>query len=134
MQKHYACFYNYHQTDYHFSLIFYGGVLRNSDNIMYMAFLSYLSSDLTGYKPTNTLQLSMWGCLSFARSHAAREMICHSSSFDEAFDMYSLYYTAPFHDTSINIKGKADVGVLGASTNRTVDAPYFYYISKFRKY
>ena len=74
----------------------------------------------------------MWGCLSFSRSHASRDMICYSDAESSLYDMFSLYYTSPFLDTSKNINGTQDVSLLSVSSSPV--AAYFHFVSGFRPF
>jgi hypothetical protein len=49
--------------------------------------------------------------------------------------MYSIYYTAPFYDTSPNIKGTVDVIDIGDSNNYNQDKNvHYYWTGASRKY
>lgn len=88
MQRNIECFQFYYLNDYNYNLVFYGGVLRNNQDVLFMHVLSVL---------TNTKNvLNMWGGISFSMSHAGRDMIGFSSKSGINYDLFSLYQSAPF--------------------------------------
>lgn len=106
MQRYYQCYQYYVNDDYNYNLIFYGGVVRGGQDVMYFHFLSYLSKDTTTVDTSGLLNI--WGGLSFSTSHAGRDMLGFSSGYGYTYDMYSLFAAAPYNDTSININGTND--------------------------
>ena len=72
---------------------------------MHFNFLSFLSSDGIDVKTDTTL--NMWGGMDYSTSHAGRDMIGFSG-YGFLYDLYSLYASAPFNDTSDNINGTFD--------------------------
>lgn len=106
MQRYVQCYQYYVGSSYNFNLIFYGGVVRGGQDTMFIHFLSFLTKDLVTID--NTTKLNIWGALGFSKSHAARDMIGFSSGYGYTYDLYSLYASAPFNDTSLNVNGTDD--------------------------
>jgi hypothetical protein len=69
---------------------------------MHFNYLSFLSSD--GQTVDKISKLNMWGGMGYSTSHAGRDMIGFSA-LGYLYDLYSLYASAPFNDTSENING-----------------------------
>lgn len=92
MQRNVECIQFYYKNTYNFNLVFYGGVIRSQNNTMFISVLSVLLD--------KNAVLNMWGGISFASKHAQRDMIGFSSGTGLAYDMYSLYSSAPFLDTN----------------------------------
>ncbi len=73
---------------------------------MYFGFVSYLSDD--GVSVKTDASLNIWGGLSLSTTHANRDMIGFSSGYGYTYDLYSLYFGAPYNDTATNINGTMD--------------------------
>jgi hypothetical protein len=105
MQRYVQCYQYYVGSDYNYNLIFYGGVVRGGKDTMFINFLSFLSNgsnvDISG-------NLNIWGAVDFSTSHSSRDMVGFSSGYGYTYDMFSLYASAPFNDTSINVNGTYD--------------------------
>jgi hypothetical protein len=106
MQRYYQCYQYYVNDDYNYNFIFYGGVVRAAQDVMFFSFLSFLTKD--GTTVDTSALLNIWGGLSFSTSHAGRDMIGFSSGLGYTYDLYSLFAAAPYNDTSININGTYD--------------------------
>lgn len=106
MQRYFVCFQYYYNNYYNYNLVFYGGVVRHGINTMYIAYVTFLSSD-TGTVMT-TSSLNLWAGIDFSNSHSSRDMIGFSSGYGYVYDLYSLYGSAPFNDSAININGTMD--------------------------
>jgi hypothetical protein len=131
MQRYYQCYQYYFNADYNYNLIFYGGVVRAGNNVMYIHFLSFLSKDATTVD-TST-KLNIWGGLGFSTSHASRDMVGFSSGYGYTYDLYSLYAAAPFNDTSLNINGTDDYVQCFTSNEKSV-IPTFIAVGGYRNY
>jgi len=66
--------------------------------------------------------------LSLSMDHGDRDMYAFITANSTIFDMYSLYYSAPYLDESINIKGTTDIITLTDSASHTLglNSHYFY--------
>jgi hypothetical protein len=118
MQRYFQCFQYYVNTSYNYNLIFYGGVVRGGQNVMFIHFVSFLS--LVDSSIDTTSLLNMWGGLDFSSGHAGRDMVGFSSGYGSTYDLYSLYASAPFNDTSININATNDFTQVFTSNDKGV--------------
>lgn len=73
---------------------------------MHFNFLSFLSTD--GNAVSTEYTLNMWGGMDYSSSHAGRDMIGYSA-LGYLYDLFSLYASAPFNDTSENINATFDI-------------------------
>lgn len=131
MQRHFQCFQYYLNSKYNFNLIFYGGVVRGGQDVMFINFVSFLSQD--GKTVDTNASLNIWGGLDYSTSHAGRDMVGFSSGFGYTYDLMSLYASAPFNDTSLNINGTMDY-VQTFSSNEESDIPFFIAVGGYRMY
>jgi hypothetical protein len=127
MQRNVQCFQYYYKNYVNVNLFFYGGVIRGGNNTFFFNALSYLIDSFGTMATTTNNTLNMWIGISFATSHAGRDMIGFVSANSTIFDMYSLYYTAPFFDSSANILGTVDVLQTGSSNTYLAGNNTFYY-------
>jgi hypothetical protein len=131
MQRYVQCYQYYVGSSYNFNLIFYGGVVRGGQDVMFIHFLSFLTKDLVNID--NTTKLNIWGALGFSKSHAARDMIGFSSGYGYTYDLYSLYASAPFNDTSLNVNGTDDfIQIFSSNENQII--PTFIAVGGYRSY
>lgn len=105
-----------------------GGVVRESSAIYIIALISYNNQNNFG---NNFL---MWAGVSFSKDKAGRDMVGiypYSGDFD---DLYSLYASAPFLDTSTNINGTEDYILLSSSGATLYKTSSIYFTQIYRKY
>ena len=98
---------------------------------MFVHVLSYFldsNANLITTANITNLNLNGWIGISFSRSHATRDMIAWVLANSTIFDLYSLYYSAPYLDTSIHVNGKDNILSLADSTAHTGgnNTHYFY--------
>ena len=134
MQRNVACSLFYYNQYYNYNLMFYGGVVRDSNDTLFVTVLSYLV-DANGSFPAN-VNLNVWIGITFsAYGHVGKDMIAFISDNYTTLDLHSIYYSAPFLDTSSNVKGTSDVISIGDSSIYTNgNASHFYWSSASRKY
>lgn len=134
MQRNVACSLFYYNQYYNYNLLFYGGVVRGGNDTLFVTVLSYLI-DINGNFPEK-VNLNVWIGISFSStSHAGRDMIVFISDNYTTLDLYSLYYSAPYLDTSPNIKGTYDVVDIGDSNSYFQgNISYFYWSGASRPY
>lgn len=135
MQRYYQCFQYYVNNDYNYNLIFYGGVVRAGQDVMFISFLSFLSSIAAqnGTNVDSSSVLNIWGGLSFSTSHAGRDMVGFSSGLGYTYDLHSLLASAPYNDTSININGTDDF-TQAFTSNEIQKMTFFYAGGGYRLY
>ena len=131
MQRHVECSLHFHAPNYVYSLIFYGGVVRNGGDTMFIHFVSYLGNDTA---PNTTASLNMWAGLSYSTSHASKDMMAVSSLSSDIDDMYSLYYTAPYLDTANEINGTSNFFSKVSSYDEAVGLTFFLHAGGSRLY
>lgn len=133
MQRNVACFLFYYQQYYNYNLLFYGGAVRGGNDTLFIHVLSYLV-DSNG-APAN-VSLNVWIGITYSLSgHPGRDMMVFISDNYTTFDMFSHYYSAPYLDTSPNVKGTVDVIDIGDSNIYGKGAStYFYWSGGSRKY
>jgi hypothetical protein len=131
MQRYFQCYQYYVNADYNYNLIFYGGVLRDGQNVMYFSFVSFLSQ--TGYDVKTSSTLNIWGGLDFSTSHAGRDMVGFSSGYGYTYDLYSLFASSPYNDTSDNINSTMDYTQVFTS-NSIGTLSYFIAVTGYRLY
>jgi hypothetical protein len=78
------------------NLLFVGGVMRSGNSHYMAAFIAYEQSK------KNFIQ---WVGLSFSKDKVRRDMLGVFPSTARFDDLYSIYASAPFKDTSINVNG-----------------------------
>ena len=111
-------------------MVFYGGAIRGGNDTMFVHVLSYFlnsSGSLITTADNSSLNLNGWIGISFSRSHATRDMVAFILANSTIFDLYSLYYNAPYLDTSIHVNGKDDILSLADSTTHTAGNNTHYY-------
>ena len=90
-------------------------------------FLDSAGTTLVTAAVNASVNLNGWIGFSFSKSHATRDMIAFILSNSTIFDMYSLYYNAPFLDQSIHVNGKDDLLQLADSAIYTAGNNTHYY-------
>ena len=88
------------------TLLFYGGVIRFSTEIMMFGLVT---------KTSDTLPFGSWQAVSFSHSHAFRDMIGVVHNTGTLYDMFSLIADTPYDDTSTNIDGLNDLVLIDSS-------------------
>jgi hypothetical protein len=78
----------------------------------------------------NTL-FAAWKGISFAKDHAYRDMIGVVLNSGSITDLFSLYATAPYEDTSTNIGGSTDVYLISSTGLTNQQAYNSVYITQF---
>lgn len=127
MQRNYQCYQYYYQSVYNYNLIFYGGTIRDGQNTMYFHVVSYL--------PVTNINLNMWGGISYSKSHAGRDMLGFSSRNGLVYDLYSIYFAAPFaDDNTVNVGATDDVLAIASSYSYAKNQSYYYYMGSSRLY
>ena len=125
-QRNPHCFEFYYQNFINYNVVFYGGVIRGGNETMFFHVLSFfafenksvaIGSNLNGYVG-----------ISLAKNHAERDMYAFITANSTIFDMLSLYYSAPYLDESIHVKGTSNIITLTDSALYTngADSHYFY--------
>ena len=131
MQRFTECFMFFDVPHYIYSVIFYGGVLREGQDTMFIHVVSY-KGDTTG--PDQTASLNMWSGVSYATSHSSKDMLSFTSLSNSVNDLYSLYYTAPFLDTATEINGTDNIKSKISSYDETVGVTFFNHAGGSRLY
>lgn len=108
MSRNPHCFEFYHNQYVSINIVFYGGVIRGGNDTMFVHVLSYFL-DSNGALVTTNVNLNGWIGFSFSKSHATRDMVAFVTANSTIFDMYSLFYSAPYLDNSIHITGTDDI-------------------------
>lgn len=138
MQRNVACCLFYYKQYQNYNLIFYGGVVRGGNDTLFVHVLSYLYDSNASSIPSNvtSLNLNVWIGISYsAYGHPGRDAMVFISDNYTTWDMYSLYYAAPYLDTSLNILGTSDVIDTGDSNSHSsVNTSFFYWTGGSRKY
>jgi hypothetical protein len=89
-----------------FSLVFLGRRYRGGDDIYMVSFINF--------NPKQEPFL-LWEGLSFSKNKVNRDMLGVYPSTGNVEDLFSLYKTAPFLDTSSNVNGTNDWVILASS-------------------
>ena len=96
---------------------------------MFVHVLSYFldSNGFLVLDSNSTVNLNGWIGISFSKSHATRDMLAFILANSTIFDLYSLYYSAPYLDTSIHVNGKDNILALADSAAHTGGNNTHYY-------
>jgi hypothetical protein len=113
-----------YQSNY-VSLLFYGGVIRFSTQIMIFGFVN-LAIDGTSF--------GSWQGLSFSQSHAFRDMVGFLPHSGTIYDLFSLVADAPYDDTSTNVGGINDYTLMQSTGSDQQSAIKAYYYTQFYRY
>jgi hypothetical protein len=105
--------------------VFYGGAIRNNQNYMFFAVLSYISD--------SSRKLNMWGGISYSSDHASRDMFCYANDGTN-FDAISLVAGPVYKDTATNIGGTDDADVLDNFYSEDYKNYHTYFIQYTRPY
>lgn len=77
----------------------------------------------------------IWEGLSFSRDKVLRDMVGFYPSQGYCEDLFSLYASAPYLDTSANINGTDDYNTIGTSDSGMVsNMAWFYFMQVYRYY
>jgi hypothetical protein len=107
------------------NLVFLGVRYRDGSDVYMAAFVNY---------HLNKLNFNMWEGLSFSKNKVNRDMVGLIPALGEVQDLFSLYKTAPFLDTSENINGTNDWTLLASSSDINNMQPFwFYYTQAYRR-
>ena len=106
--------------------------MRHGINTMYIAYVTFLSSDSGAVATTSTLNL--WAGVDFSNSHSSRDMIGFSSGYGYIYDLYSLYGSAPYNDTANNINGTMDFDISFTSNTGAAALSYYAAAGGYRMY
>jgi hypothetical protein len=119
MPRNFQCFiYN----GYYATGLFYGGVYRSTTPIMMIALVTInLNSTIFGG----------WQGISFSSDHAYRDMIGVVLNSGSITDLFSLYASAPYDDTSTNVGGTTDVYLISSTGLTNHQAFSSAYITQF---
>lgn len=122
MQRQALCF----KKGNFISLVFLGGVVRDSVSYYLVAFVTY---------DPHFNNFQTWTGLSFSRDKVRRDMVGVIPATAQVDDLYSIYAAAPFLDTSTNVNGTED-WITEASSDKigSGNAGSFYYTQISRKY
>ena len=100
MQRNVFCNLFYKNQYLNYNFLFYGGVVRGGNDTLFLHALTYLIDSSETVYPTNE-SLNVWIGISFGTfAHASRDMIAFVSDTFQTLDLFSLYYAAPYLDTS----------------------------------
>lgn len=85
-----------------------GGVFRGGKDVFIISFINYhLKKE----------EFLSWQALSFSNGKVNRDYLGVFASKAVVMDLFSLYKTAPFMDTSLNIGGRNDWILTGTSSS-----------------
>jgi len=98
---------------------------------MFVHVLSYFLHQNLSVVTTTTdplVNLNGWIGFSFSKSHATRDMFAFVTANSTIFDLYSLFYSAPYLDNSIHIVGTDDIRSIAdsATYNGGLNTHYFF--------
>ena len=119
MPRNPHCFEFYHLQQISINVVFYGGVIRGGNDTMFVSVLSFFYDSAFTAITTSGVNLNGWIGFSFSKSHATRDMVAFILSNSTIFDLYSLYYSAPYLDESIHVEGTNDILQIADSAAHT---------------
>jgi hypothetical protein len=79
----------------------------------------------------NSQSFGAWQGISFSKDHAYRDMIGVVLNSGTVTDLYSLYASAPYADTSTNVGGTSDVYLISSTGVINQKALSYAYITQF---
>jgi len=95
---------------------------------MFIHVLSFFMDPGTQTVVNTGVNLNGWIGISLSKSHATRDMAAFIIANSTIFDLYSLYYSAPYLDESIHVEGTNDILSIADSAAHIggKDTHYFY--------
>ena len=102
-----------------------GGIFRGGKDVFMISFINY---------HINKIEFLSWQALSLSSGKVNRDYLGIFPSKGITMDLFSLYKTAPFMDTSLNIGGNDDWVLTGSSASFEGTPSWFYFTQAYRNY